>query len=692
MRPVLSLLILVLLAACAQAPTPPEASAPSPTAEAAAPTVAPPTSAPATVTAVPPTPIPPSPTAAPAAALEAVFGYGQARGAAIAPDGETLAAATEAGVLLLHLPDLSTLRFIPLAEGAHQVDVSPGGQYIAAGVFAGSSWKTTLLTAEGAAVRELPGAQPRFSPDGASIAVVELDHASGRYTTRLFAVEDGAEIGAVAGEAPRFSPDGGMLATNDREELIISQAGGAELLRQPAFLAAFDPNGAAVVISGPAGIERIALRDSELELASRRLLSPSGARDMAFDAEGRLLAFTEAGLVRWGPAAEGEPELLQAGMDAEIPRFGPQALMVALTVPISDAPSPLSLARAEDGKIVYEELEFEGGQPVFSSDGRLAAVVTAAGELRLVDVEQGQVAERRLPGYTMAAFGPDGAIAAARPGPQVDLYPATGGEAPARSLGAYAFWQLPRGLAVEADGAVTAVIERSSFSYTMGFALWRWAAGSPDEEPVDLLDLTGQELVLDTPGLWDYAHGRFVWAPEPGILRVEGGDTGARDLSPAEAATAAALGPGGALLAVGGFEGGVSVIDQDGTERRLGELGRPVSAVAFSPDGAAVAAVARNGAIGVWGVAGGHELLRATTGALVDEGATDRYPERARLAFSPEGELLIVAGQSGAVAYRVADGAKLLSLAGPATDVAFAADGARVAIVRQGRVEIWRIQ
>jgi hypothetical protein len=76
----------------------------------------------------------------------------------------------------------------------------------------------------------------------------------------------------------------------------------------------------------------------------------------------------------------------------------------------------------------------------------------------------------------------------------------------------------------------------------------------------------------------------------------------------------------------------------------------------------------------------------------VDAGATDRYPERARLAFSPGGELLAVAGQSGAVVYRVADGATLLSLAGPASDIAFAADGARMAIVRQGRVEVWRAQ
>lgn len=632
---------------------------------------------------------------APAAALEAVIGYGQARAAAFAPGAEMLAAATEAGVLLLRLPDLSTLRFIPLAEGADQVDISSDGQYIAASVFTDVPAKTTLLSADGALVRDLPGEQPRFSPDGASIAVVELDRASGRYTTRVFGVADGAELGAVAGNTPRFSPDGSLLATNDHEELIISGAGGVELLRQSAYLATFAPDASAVVISGPAGIERIPMGDGGLDLAARRVISPTGARDIAFDAAGRLLAFTEAGLLRWGPLAEGEPELLQAGMAAEIPRFGPQALMVALTEPIGDAPSPLSLVRAEDGQIVYQEavFEYEGGQPTFSPDGRMAAVVTTAGDLRLVDVAQGQVAERHLQGYFMAAFGADGTIAAACRGPQVDRYPITGGETPTHRLGsASVFWLLTRGLFFEDDGRLVMMSEHTSFGYTMSFGLRHWAPGSFAEGARGLINLEGRQRLFASPALWNYADGHTVWAPESNKLRIEDDHAGIRDLSPVEPTTAVVLGPGGALLVVGGVEGGVSVIEQDGAERRLGDLGQRVSAVALSADSALVAGVARDGTIGVWELAGGAELLRTSTGVLADASAADRYPERARLAFSPGGELLAVAGQSGAAAYRVADGAELLSLAGPASDVVFAADGAHLAIVHQGRVEIWRVQ
>lgn len=702
MRPVILAALAALLAACAPAAGPPATAvpptaapvSPAPTAAPASPTAAP-TGAPATPTSAPasPTAAPATPTPAPAApAPEATLGYGQARAAAFVPGGEALAVATEAGVLLLRLPDLTTQTFLPLAEGAFQLDVSADGRYIAAGTFVGGASKTTMLSA-GQAVRELPGAQPRFSPGGEALAVAELDQASGRYTTRLFAVADGAELAAVAGEAPRFSPDGRLLITSDRAEIVVSSRDGAELLREQAFLADVAPDGATLALSGPLGTQLIPVRDGALDLAGRRVISPSGARAMAYDAQGRLLAFTEAGLLRWAPGAAGEPEVLRPGMDAAIPRFGPGAVLVALTQPISDAPSPLSLMRAEDGRLVYEEVAMEGGEPAFSADGRRVAVVTGAGELRLVDADEGQVAARRLPGYTLAAFDAGGGVVAARPGPQADLFPDLADELPAKSLGEYAFWQRPRALSVADDGLITLEVETTSLDSATGFSFGLWEMGAPEGAAAELEVVGGESLAIPLPAVWDYARAAraLAFVDDTGQIVFQGPDRQPRYVPPVEGVPAAAapralaFSPDGARLAVGYGDGTLAVLEAGSLMAlRAGPLG----------DGAAITALAWSPSATLLGIglAGGRALV-LNPGTEEPPAPVAGLPggDPATLAFSRDGFFVAVAGQTGLAVSEAAGGAEALRLAGPTTGLAFDRDGARLAAVRQGRVEIWAL-
>lgn len=705
MRLVTILLAAALLIACApvaQPPAPAPTAAPDSPAEPTAATLPPTAEAAAPSPTVEPTPAPPTATpAAVAPALEATLGHGHARAAAFVPGAASagpaaVAVATEAGVLLLGFPDLDVRRFTPLPGGAHQIAVSEDGSgLIAASAFTGGNATTTIITVEGQAAGGLPGAQASFSPAGGAVATAELDQATGRYITHVLTFARSELVSFPAGEAPRFSPDGRLLLTNDREQTVVSTPDGRELLREEAYHAAFAPGSSALALSGPQGIELIPVRDGALDAAGRRVLSPQGARAMAFDAEGRLLAFTEMGLVRWGLAAESEPELLRPGMDAAIPEFGPGAVMVALTQPISDAPSPLSLARVEDGQLAYEEVALEGGQPAFSADGRLAAVVTAAGDLRLVDVDAGRRAERRLPGYTIAAFGPGDGIAAARPGPQVDLYPNLTAEQPARSLGEYQFWQLVRELRVEGDATLSAEVELTSFGYTMGFALARWApdAATPDGAPAQSESLTGESLAITQPAAWDYAEAArlLAYADEGGQVRIVGAAGEPQELPAIAGVPAGALpaklafSPDGARLAIGYADGWLAVVDVASLGPvAAGPLGKgqAITALSWGAESRRLAFGLAGGRALVW-EPGDDEL------PAIVPGLADADPQA--LALNPDGERLAVAGATGAIIFNMADGAELVRVAGPVSAVSFDADGARVALVHQGRVEIWSL-
>src|SRR5262249_16669858 len=147
---------------------------------------------------------------------------------------------------------------------------------------------------------------------------------------------------------------------------------------------------------------------------------------------------------------------------------------------------------------------------------------------------------------------------------------------------------------------------------------------------------------------------------------------------------AVALSPDGKLLAFGGIGKGVQVVDlATGKQRyeltcddRRGPREDYLYALAFSPDGKALAGAKRNGAVFVWDVATGAERRLL---ANPDEVS-------AQLAFSPDGALLLTAGQDqGGAAVRLweAKTGRLVFTAHPpashAWGVAFSPDGKTLA-------------
>jgi WD40 repeat protein len=693
MRASLALLLAIVLAACgvpALAPTPPstpgapEQPSPEPTRPASErPTAAPP----ATAT------VAPTPAAAPQGPLRAL-GHGIATSAAFVPGAETVAVGTSAGMALLGLPDLRLIRFIPLASRLQGVVVSPGGQHIAASLDAPAGPPlVAVYSSEGVEQFVTAGSNPRFSPDAGLLAI---DLPGAAPTTALLALPDGQSRGSFEGSAGGFSPDGATLVTYQQGRALLWNTADGRPLQTVTGVLTFDPAGGRAALADESGLVVYPFRGGSLDLGQPALRVTEPAADVTFSQSGdRIYAWVDRQLRAWS-LPEGEEQPLAQLPIGELNELGPGGLMLAATYVGGDRPPILNLISLADGATIYESGGLSSSTPYFSPDGRQAAVITFDGLVTLIDLEQGQLAQRHMPGYTRVAAAADGALAGAQEGPLVDLYrpgsddPARGGE------GGQVFTGLHE-LSFPPDGAP--VVEHEVFTYDGSIAraaATRWVG---EGEPTTLWESAPegsfeQELGWRAP--WDYVAlpggQRAVWYSEAAgkvLVQSDGGAPEPLD-HPAEQVVALALSPDGARLALASGEGAVRVLSlPDGVEQASFTLGEPAATLAFSADGGRLAAAGRWGALSVWGLADRATLLSATSWALDDPNATDKNPARGRAALSADGAMVAAAGASGLIVYRVGDGAELLSLEGQADDVVFA-PGA-VAVARQGQVQLWAL-
>lgn len=692
------LVLAIALAGCAAAPVTGSLNEPTPVPSAAAgpenPTAAPPTAAPpATGGFNPPTPA----TGGFNPSLRATLGYGQALGATFLAGADALAVGTTAGVLLLRLPDLSTLRFLPIDQGAYDLATSPGGQYLAVTQDRdGGPPQTLVLTAAGDPVLTVAGASPRFSPDARLLATDGYDSAASAWATTLTPVGgQSPDVQLIGGNAV-FSPSG-MIATTDGQAIFLWREDGEPLQSLPGRYADFSPDGTMLAIAGDQGLAVYRLGPGGPAPTAPLLSAPGFGNAVAFgEGGGRIFAVMDATLTGWS-LPDGAQVAAYPGMGAEMMQFGPGGRLFAAVAAGGDAPPLVRLYRVRDGVEVYRGGENEGGSLSFSPDGARALVTTIAGEVRVIDAEQGQVAARPLAGYTHAALSDDGAtVAAGGSGPTLTRWPIAGGDPAPPQAGQFAALEGISDLAF-VDGQV--VVEAARWSFAGGpdrYTATGWAPGATAGELLRVREpqTEGAFAFGDLGGLsaWDYspASGAMAWTESDGALWIDSDGT-PRRLGPVRGETGRltvlAFSPDGGRLAIGTDSGSVILRGvPDGGPLALHPypaLG-VATALAWSADGVWLATRYSDGTVLVGDPLDDDSPLRLNSQtAAFTPGPSDR------LALSPDGALLAVSGRGGVQLFAVRGGSPLWHRAGPASSARFSADGRSLVVVRQGVVEVW---
>jgi eukaryotic-like serine/threonine-protein kinase len=148
------------------------------------------------------------------------------------------------------------------------------------------------------------------------------------------------------------------------------------------------------------------------------------------------------------------------------------------------------------------------------------------------------------------------------------------------------------------------------------------------------------------------------------------------------AASTLAIDPTGERLVVGGEDGSLWLVPARGgaERRRLDGLRGSVTALAFSPDGASVAAGCEEGMVGLWTATGEPRWLEDLEAAVIR-----------RVSFSSRGdELAVAAYRRGPVRLDAATGQPRATLAGTRTaGVELLADGRLLAWSHDGWVGLW---
>jgi WD40 repeat protein len=547
-----------------------------------------------------------------------------------------------------------------------------------------------------------------YSPDGARLASASNDG-----TLRVWEVGSGAQLWlADAGAALNrvaWSPDGALLAAGDEDGVVhLWDAAGQEVQA----LAAHDGSANAVVWSPDGTRLASAGDDGRLkvwETGSWRKPLAVGTHDEPINA------------VAWSP----DGQWLATASDDQMVRLwdvvGVRLLRglvghSAQVEAVAWSPDGASIATASDDETV-RTWDAETGEPLlvlrghsssvyalaFSPDGRILATAGADGTARLWRPDDGREL-LTLAGHTGSVsdvtFSPDGAQLA------------TAGNSPDNSVRVWslAFIHLDRPTFVAYDPSGTRLASAS----LDGAHLWdaatgrelRWIKDIPDGAAATAFSPGGR--LLATAGadgiarLWDAATGELVRSFEghtAGIGRVAFSPNGALLATASDDGTARlwdvasgawrelrhtagdgnyvynlAFSPDGTRLATASYETAPTLKLWDvasGAELRTIDGTGELWSVAWSPDGAWIAAGGEDGLAHIWDATSGDELM------------TMRHQLAVKfVAFSPDGTWLATAGDDKMVkVWDAQDGRELFALPHPAgvSSVAFSPDGARLA-------------
>lgn len=571
---------------------------------------------------------------------------------AYSPDGRKLAVASSYAVSLFEAESLEYVDKHWVEKAATSVAFAPDSQHLAAGLQDGrillwSSWKETPLTLSGhsglvTSLAFTTNGQRLLS--GSSDGSVRLWEVDGG--TQTLVAENIGEVNAVAA-----SPDGSWLAAagengalhlwNARSVTLVSAR---RVNDKKALALAFSPDSTELAISGEEGVVYL-VRVADGVVTHTLPTQPFPVHALAFlpDAETLTLALGQANgsLSLWTPGEGGARPLVPSAHAGSINTvaFAPGGRTLAS----SSGNDTVRLWRVADGAKLAETDQYFGWvhDLAFAPDGsHLAAALSNRRVARLSLTEGNDLPS--LIGHIEAvrgvAFAPNG------------LAVVSGGEDKVARVWESATAELlytlsvpdmteVNSVAVAPDGATAA-----SGSSDGAVRLWRVGDGA---------------LLAMLPGM-----ASPVWC--------------------------VAFSPDGGRLAAGLENGSVMVwtlVDRNSRAFKLDGEGA-VRGVAFSPDGATLAAAWDGGSVDLWSMADdSHRPL----------------PAEARptsLAFSPDGQLLVVGLSDGADAghfrlWRVADGTLLRDIdahRGAVAAVAFSADGKLIATGgMDGAVLLWGV-
>jgi WD40 repeat protein len=644
------------------------------------------------------------------------------------PDGATLAVASVEGVTLL---DAATLRpHTALRDGAaaaSAVCFSADGKMLAAGNGDGTArlWEADAPAAR-PVVSDAIGQEavpvlhtPELSvvvcrrPDG---GLCVWDAAAGRL--RDVAVTGGAVIalssdGRYLAAAPAAPPKGADLlpvqvfdlaTLQIKHKLAAPHPASAVLAFRPGRPVLASADGARVVLWDVESGARLAdhpitvrfqqpphLRfspDGRAVAAGDRLYAVDGWRvlaslpgdNYAFAPGGRFLAVKDRGRGAVDLIDLDTGRVREAARDmgnwSAVPAARPDGRLVAVTTP--------------DGRVRVFDLttgaawSLQGAEPasgilLFSPDGRTLATVYG-GSVRLWDPLTGaEQTTLRTGQVTELAFTPDGQRLAAALGQGEKRRLVCWEADPAEARRRLAVPGVVRQLLVSADGSRLAALAG------------QWTAAVWDRT-------TGERLLTDAvhgrPALRRASKGDFealdVIGTVGGLRGPDGVPARQRRVTRLSFGGPAAVTPDGRLVVagVGGQDKAARVIDLDGKrdEVKLEGATAPLTAAAVSPDGARAAVGGQDGGVWAWD---------AATGRLLFARADGKEAVRA-LAFSPDGRTLAGADDAGTV--RLWDAAGGVSLVrwpahdGSARALAFRRDGGLLASGGDDRaVRLWDV-
>jgi WD40 repeat protein/tRNA A-37 threonylcarbamoyl transferase component Bud32 len=461
---------------------------------------------------------------------------------------------------------------------------------------------------------------------------------------------------------------------------------------------AFSPDGALVAVEEPTGVRVWRVADG------KELLSLHGARGgcvpggVAFSRDGtRLLTYWRDGVMRLYNAADGR-ESFTIPLQQRYP-FGRAAFSPDGTRIASGRGDGIRVWEVASGKLLLLAQKWERTAVedlTFSPDGTYLAA--ASNEVRLWSVNEGRelfVFKEPQGSFRGVAYSPDGVrLAACKSNGGARVWRVTDGKelleikGHGEQAGKVAFSPDGARLATQGNDDVVRVYGAADGKELFSLKGFRSSVSgtclmfSPDGAR---LATCGDDGLVH---VWGVADGR-------GSLALKG--------SRIHALSGLAFSPDGLRSAVGG-SGGVLVLDiSDGREMPLVYGPAPwCSVVAYSPDGTRLAS-ASDQTIHVWNVADGKELLtlgvrRFVPPESVNQASASPFGNRVSiyaLAYSPDGARLAAPISDGTVrVWDAADGRQLLTLSdggsgGGFTALAYSPDGTRLAAGGMRGVQVW---